>query len=667
MTPLQTSRTKTLPPPSRSGHGVSLAALRVTHRLARRLAPPPRLTLSQWADQFRRLSPESSAEPGRWDTSRAEYQRGMMDALTDPRVERVVLMTSARVGKTQCLNNLVGFHIHQDPAPMLIVLPTEVRAEEWADDELDPMIRDTPALRAIMGDRKSRQARQVRLRRNFPGGRLYAVGANAPSGLAAKTVRIVLADEVDRFPASAGEEGDPITLAEKRTATIWNRKIVLSSTPTNEGTSRIAAAYAASDRRRFWVPCPHCKEHQTLKWEHVEWTGDDPGSAFYYCAACGVEWTDAERWQAVSRGEWRAEGAFTGTAGFHLNELYSPWRRLAETVRDFQAAEALGPEGRKVFRNTALGETWRERGDAPDWERLLDRREPWPMGEAPEGVLALTIGADLQGDRIEAALWGWGRGLRRWLIDTAVFHGRPADAAPWDALAVWAQRDIRCAGGGTLRAVKVGVDTGGQDTTAAYGHIRRLGLPHLMVPLKGVDRWGGAAPVQGPTPVDAKVNGKTLRRGLRIWTVSVSTFKAELYRALWLKRGDDGETPDGWVHLPQGLDAEQAKQLVAEQLQTVRDKRGFSRQEWAKLRDRNEQLDMAVYARAALWVAGADRMGARFWDELSRRHEAAVLAPAAPVDTPAPSVPDAHRAPAPVAAPRPAPRPAPRGYFGGWR
>lgn len=623
----------------------------MTQRLARRLAPPPRLTLSQWADRFRRLSPESSAEPGRWDTSRAEYQRGIMDALTDPRVERVVLMTSARVGKTQCLNNLVGFHIHQDPAPMLVVLPTETRAEEWADDEFDPMVRDTPALREILGDRKSRQSRQVRLRRQFPGGRLYMVGANAPSGLAAKTVRVVLADEVDRFPPSAGEEGDPITLAEKRTATIWNRKIVLSSTPTNEGTSRIAAAYAASDRRRFWVPCPHCGERQTLRWEQVEWTADDPASALYHCAECGAGWTDAERWAAVGRGEWRAEGAFTGTAGFHLNELYSPWRRLSETVRDYLAAEALGPEGRKVFRNTALGETWRDRGDAPDWERLLDRREPWPMGEAPEGVLALTVGADLQGDRIEAALWGWGRGLRRWLIDTAVFHGRPADAGPWDALAAWAQRDIRCAGGGTLRPLKVGVDTGGQDTTAAYGHIRRLGLPHLMVPLKGVDRWGGASPVQGPTPVDAKVGGRVLRRGLKIWTVAVSTFKAELYRALWLKRGDDGETPAGWVHLPQGLDPEQAKQLVAEQLQTVRDKRGFSRQEWAKLRDRNEQLDMAVYARAALWVAGADRRGDRFWDDMVAVADAApraVVAAAAPepVANPAPVV------PAPAVAPQ---------------
>lgn len=642
----------------------------MARRLTRRIAPPPRLTLSQWADAYRRLSPESSAEPGRWDTSRAEYQRGILDALTDPSVERVVLMTSARVGKTQCLNNLVGYHIHQDPAPILVVLPTEARAEEWADDEFDPMVRDTPALRAILGERKSRSARQTRLRRQFPGGRLYVVGANAPSALAAKTIRVVLADEVDRFPPSAGAEGDVVMLAEKRSATIWNRKIVLSSTPTNEGASRIAAAYAESDRRRYWVPCPHCIEMQVLRWEQVRWDGDDATTARYHCDACGAGWTDAERWAAVCRGEWRAEGAFAGTAGFHLNELYSPWRRLAETVRDYQAAARIGPEGLKVFRNTALGETWRDRGAAPELERLLDRREPWPMGEVPEGVLALTIGADLQADRIEAALWGWGRGLERWLIDTAVFHGRPSDAAPWDALAAWAQRDWPCAGGGTMRALKCGVDTGGQDTTAAYGHLRRLGLPALMVPIKGVDRWRGAAPVQGPTRVDATTNGHRARRGLALWTVAVSTFKAELYRALWLNRNEDGSTPRGWVHLPIGIDPEQVRQLIAEELRTVKDKRGFARQEWAKLRDRNEQLDMAVYARAALWVAGADRRGERFWDAQQAEREA-VLAGRTRATAP-PRLPAAEAATQPIgepASPRTVPPPSRRtsGYFGGWR
>lgn len=588
----------------------------------------------------------------------------MMDALTDPRIERVVLMTSARVGKTQCLNNLVGYHIHQDPAPLLLVLPTETRAEEWADDEFDPMVRDTPVLRAILGDRKSRASKQRRTHRQFPGGRLYMVGANAPSGLAAKTIRVVLADEVDRFPASAGNEGDPVTLAEKRTATIWNRKIVLSSTPTTAGNSRIETAYAESDQRRFWVACPHCDHHQTLKWAAVKWSGDDPATALYYCDDCGAGWTDAQRWAAVENAEdqgggWRAEAEFRGVAGFHLNEIYSPWRRLAETVREYLNAKST-PERLKVWLNTAMGETWRDRGDAPEWERLLERREEYPMGEVPAGAMVLTAGVDAQGDRLEASLWAWGAGYERWLVDHRVFVGSPRDAGVWDELRAFMDRDYPVAGGGTMRPVMACCDTGGHDTAAIYGQIRRL-ADRRIVAIKGVDGWNKASPVAGPTAVDALVNGKKLRRGLRLYTVAVSTFKIELYRSLWLKREGE-EFPPGWVHLPVGVGSEFVRQLASEELRTVKDKRGFSRQEWAKMRDRNEALDCAVYARAALWLAGADRLGARFWT----RQEVALdvsRAVHAPVTVPVPAS-AAMPKPPPVA--RAKPRPG-GGYFGGWR
>lgn len=641
-------------------------------RLARRTAPPPRLTLSQWADAHRRLSPESSGEPGRWDTGRAEYQRGIMDAMTDPRIERVVLMTSARVGKTQCLNNLVGYHIHQDPGPILVVLPTETRAEEWADDELDPMIRDTPPLRSVMGDRKSRALKQRRTHRIFPGGRLYMVGANAPSGLAAKTIRVVLADEVDRFPASAGEEGDPIALAERRANTIWNRKIVLSSTPTIAGRSRIEQAYVASDQRRFWVPCPDCGERQTLKWAQVQ-PHDDASAARYHCEVCGSAWTDAQRYVAVAHGEWRAEGEFHGTAGFHLNELYSPWRRLAETVADFIASKDK-PEKLKTWINTALGETWQEKGDAPDADRLLERREEWPAGTVPQDAIVLTAGVDVQSggsgetNRIEAYVWAWGRrGLESWLVDREVIHGDPTRAEVWDQLATgilareWVRED-----GKRLRIARAGVDTGGATTSATYSHLRRLRDPRLL-PAKGMDRWGSAAAVTGPTYVDVTEGGKKLKRGLKLWTVSVSALKAELYRRLWLTRGD-AEPPQGWVHLPQWADSEIVRQLVSEQLVTVKDKRGFSRVEWQKLRDRNEALDCAVLARAALYVMGADRQGVPFWD----RHESALSGvERAALPALGDGAPEASAQPTPVSiASRAAQRPKQQGsgfFSGGWR
>lgn len=613
----------------------------------RRLAPPPRLTLSQWADQYRYLSPETSAEPGRWNTGRAEYLRGIMDAVSDPRIERVVFMASARVGKTEVINNLVGYHVGQDPAPILVVYPTETAAEEWSRDKLAPMLRDSPSLRVKIAPARSRDSQNTVLHKVFIGGRLYVVGANAPTGLAAKNIRIVCFDEVDRYGANAGGEGDPISQGVKRTQNFWNRKIVVASSPKLKGKSRIEAEYLASDQRRYYVPCPHCDHAQVLRWGNVKWPEhgsreERADAAAYHCDECGAAWSDPERWDAVATaqrrgGGWRAENPGSRVAGFHLSVLYSPWRSIAETVNEWLGCEK--PEERQVFVNTSLGETWQERGDAPDWERLIERREDFPMGVVPAGALCLTAGVDVQDNRLECDVWGWGAGLTSWLVDRVTIHGSPREWAPWETLAGLLNRDWPYDGGGTMRIGKLGVDTGGRDTAAVYGHLRAMRDPRVA-PLKGVQGFDRAQPVQGPTAVDALVNGKKLRRGLQLYTVAVSTWKTDLYRRLWLGRGDADAYPAGWVHIPQAVDVEWVKQLVAEELRTVQQKRGPARQEWAKLRERNEALDCAVYARAALWLMGADRYGARFWErmrvELGRResepapqHAAPVVAPAA--------------------------------------
>lgn len=610
-------------------------------RLARRTAPPPRLTLSEWADTYRRLSPESSGEPGRWSTERAEYQRGILDAMTDPRIERVVLMTSARVGKTQCLNNLVGYHIHQDPGPILVVLPTEARAEEWADDDFDPMVRDTPPLRAILGDRKSRALKQRRTHRIFPGGRLYMVGANAPSGLAAKTIRIVLADEVDRFPASAGEEGDPVALAERRANTIWNRKIVLSSTPTIAGVSRIEKAYLASDMRRFWVPCHYCGEMQTLKWAQVQ-PHDDAAAARYYCEHCGTAWTDAQRWGAVRRGEWRAEGEFRGTAGFHLNELYSSWRRLSETVANFIELKG-SPETLKTFVNTALGETWQERGEAPEFQRLYDRREEWTPMTVPAGGLLLTGGIDTQRDRLEMSVWAWGRNRESWLIDHVVVPGSPFDWKTWEALSVALETRYRHAGGAMMPIDVAALDSGdGGTTSEVYAFVRKLGR-NRVIPVKGQDKQPTA--IAPGNKVEVKRNGARIG-AVKLWHVGSSHLKGELYGHLRLERPttESGEAfPAGYVHLPMHVASEEfCRQLTAEELRRVVLKSGFARREWAKTRERNEALDCRVYAKAAASLRGVDRWDAARWTALESALDMeagkASAADAAPDDAAAPDV-----------------------------
>ena len=566
-----------------------------------------------------------------------------MDAISDPRCETVVIMSSAQVGKTEIVNNLVGYHVHQDPAPILVIQPTTEMGEAWSKDRLAPMLRDSPALRGRVSEAKARSSGNTLRQKKFPGGHLAIAGANSAASLASRPIRILCCDEVDRYPPSAGSEGDPVTLGRKRTATFWNRKVVLVSTPTVRGASRIESAYEASDRRRFWVPCPHCGERQTLRWDAVKWADGNPATAAYHCGQCGAAWDDAQRWAAVRQGEWRAEGEFRGTAGFHLNELYSPWRRLSETVADFLAAKDR-PELLKAWVNTALGETWQDRGDAPEFERLLERAEDYPEATAPADALALTAGVDVQGARLELYVWAWGRGLTSWLVGREILNGDPTQAAVWDALRARLDEPVRREGGAPLRVLRCGVDTGFA-TAAVYAQLRRLRDPRLM-PLKGVERSGATSPVTGPTTVDVTEAGRKTRGGLKIWTVAVSTFKSELYRRLWLKRDGDG-FPVGWVHLPRWVGSEPIKQLVAEQLVTVKDKRGFTRQEWQKLRERNEALDCTVYARAALWVAGADRRGERFWDALAAELEAAgdEMKPARPAAPVVPSVPE------PVAAP----------------
>ena len=270
------------------------------------LKPPPRLSVAEWADRERRLSSESSAEAGKWHTARAEYQRGIMDAISDPANRDVVVMAGAQVGKTEVILNVIGYHIAHDPSPILVVQPTLEMAQSFSKDRLSPMLRDTPQLRGKVKDPRSRDANNTTTHKVFPGGHISLVGSNSAAGLASRPIRVVLCDETDRYPASAGSEGDPIQLARKRSATFWNRKIVMVSTPTNKGASRIEASFEESDKRRFFVPCEDCGHEQTLKWSGVQWEKDKPETATYVCEECGSCWTDAARNRSVRKGQWQA-------------------------------------------------------------------------------------------------------------------------------------------------------------------------------------------------------------------------------------------------------------------------------------------------------------------------------------------------------------------------
>jgi phage terminase large subunit GpA-like protein len=592
------------------------------------LRPDPSLTVSAWADRHRVLSPRGANEAGPWRTARTPYLKEIMDHLSPSHpCQRVVFMKGAQTGGTEAGNNFLGYVIHHAPGPILAVQPTVELAKRFSQQRVEPLIEASPILRERIAPARSRDSGNTVLAKTFPGGILVLTGANSAVGLRSMPARYLFLDEVDAYPPSADEEGDPVALAEARTRTFaWRRKVFLVSTPTIRGLSRIEREYEASDQRRYFVGCPHCGHRQFFVFERLRWDKRRPETAAYHCEACDGRIEERHKTAMLAQGEWRATSTSADplTVGFHISSLYSPlgwlsWERIA---RDWLAAQG-SDEAIRSFKNGVLGETWLESGEAPDWQRLYDRREPWPASAVPSGGLFLTAGADVQKDRIEVDVWAWGRGLESWLIEHIVVEGGPEQARTWTGLDALLARTWSHASGAAMALSRLAIDTG-YEAPAVYAWARRAGFAQVA-PVKGVEGFNRASPVSGPTFVDATDGGKRLRRGARLWTVAVSSFKAETYRFLRLERPTDEERAvgvrfaPGTIHLPGWAESEWCKQFVAEQLVTTRTKRGFQKLEWQKLRERNEALDCRVYARAAAWIAGADRWGDDKWRDLERQ------------------------------------------------
>jgi phage terminase large subunit GpA-like protein len=586
------------------------------------LRPDPRLTVSEWAEHYRVLSTKGSSEPGRWRNSRTPYLKEIMDCLspTSP-VERVVVMKGAQVGGTELGLNWVGYVIHHAPGPMMIVWPTTEMAQRNSKHRIDPLIEESPALKDLVAPARSRDSGNTVLMKEFLGGVLVMTGANSAVGLRSMPVRYLFLDEVDAYPLDVAGEGDAVHLAEARTRTFARRKILLVSTPTIAGASIIEREYEASDRRRYFVPCPHCGHRQWLRFEQLRWERGRPETAVYVCEACAEPIQEHHKPGMLERGQWQALGE-SRTAGFHLSSLYSPWRKWREIAAAWEKA-AMGEHKSiamiKAFKNSELGETWVEEGEAPDWQRLLERREDYRIGTVPAGGLLLTAGADVQKDRIEVSVWAFGRGKEAWLVEHRVLMGEPAREEVWRRLAELLTETWTHESGCQLPLSRLAVDTGFA-TQETYSFVRRVRDSRVMA-VKGVGK--GAALIGLPTAVDTLTNGKRLRRGVRVFPVAGSVAKLEFYNALRKtpEVAEDGTTvryPAGYIHLPK-VDAEFLQQLCAEQLVTRRDRNGYPVREWQKMRERNEALDCYVYARAAAAAAGLDRFEERHWLELERQ------------------------------------------------
>jgi phage terminase large subunit GpA-like protein len=505
-----------------------------------------------------------------------------MDALSDPLIETVVMMSSAQVGKTEILNNAIGFFISQDPSPMLVVQPTLDMAQTWSKDRLAPMLRDTPILAGLVKDPRSRDSGNTTLHKVFAGGHVTACGANSPSSLASRPVRVVFCDEVDRYPVSAGSEGDPVSLARKRATTFWNRKIFLCSTPTNKGASRIEASYEESDQRKFHICCPDCKHEQTLKWSQVKWDSDKPETAKYVCEECGSLWDDNQRAKAIKKGRWLASKPTGKIAGFHLSALYSPWSPLEDGVRDFLEAKKQ-PATLRVWVNTYLGESWEEDGDGVDDYSLSERAEDW--GDiVPADGLILTAGVDVQDDRLEAEIVAWGKDEESWSIAYKTIYGDPSGPLVWRDLDEFLYGVYEHEYGEEMAVRATCIDSGGHHTQAVYKYVSTREARRIFA-IKGVGGEG--------KPMVGKPSKNNIGK-IKLFPVGVDTIKYELFSRLKIT-----EHGAGYCHFPQGRDPEYYKQLTAEKIAT-RYHKGFARREFVKTRTRNEALDVRVYAKAAL-------------------------------------------------------------------
>lgn len=627
--------------------GASTARRREREHRARAFAPPPGLTVSQWADTHRILS-ATSPEPGRWRTARAPYLREILDACADPELERVVCMKSAQVGWTEALLNVIGYTIDQDPGPTLLLQPTGDAVKMFSKERLTPMLRDTPRLRGKVkasGRRDSENTLQTKI---FPGGYLAMVGSNSAVGLRSRPIRRVLADEVDGYGVSAksaSKEGDPLSLAIKRTQNFWNRKICEGSTPTVKGASRIEADFALTDQRHYHVPCPHCGYYQPLRWGQLRYDKANLDDVWYVCgdisadgelvAGCGERITEDRKGWMLERGRWVPTHPGRRWAGFHVWAAYSPWASWSQLAREWQDAQG-NPELLRVFVNTVLGESWEERQEQIAEASLVARREQYGS-EVPAGVGVLTMGVDVQGDRLELDVWGFGVAEESWHIEHQTVWGDPARLDD-----VWAKLDLQLRrtwtreDGLAMKLSSVAVDSGGHHTDTVYRYCKARQGAHVWA-VKGSSE-PGHAPVSKPS--------KGNRIGALLFSLGTEAIKDTLFARLRVA----AQGP-GYVHLPWSVDEEWIQQLTAEVVRVhYKNKRPVRRYEKLPGR-RNEALDCAVYAYAAFIISGLrERMG-----ELVALLEKRAEKPAAPMPL------------QPIRPPRPPRLPRRGGFVNGWR
>jgi len=519
-------------------------------KILRCLQPTEDISLSDWADKYRRLPPEGSAEPGHWQTSRTPYLKKIMDCLTDTKVREVIMMTCIQVGKSELLLNAMGYYIHIEPSTILIVQPTVDAGKKFSKERIAPTIRDTPALRTVIGSEKSRDARNTVMQKLFPGGYAAIVGANSPTALASRPIKILLCDEIDRWPESAKKEGDPLSIVEKRTATFpFTKKILKVSTPTIDGVSRIQHEFKQGTMETWKLPCPGCGVYQELMWAHIKFehmrdeaTGkldQEKGEILCECESCREHFNETI-WKSGA-GEWFEEVENDTVKSFKLSALVSPWITWTDVVEEFLKSKD-DTEMLKVWTNTLLGAAFLTDGESLDWIELFNRREKY-NAPVPDGVLAITAGVDVQDNRFELEIVGWGENKKSWGIEYKTVTGNTSLPETWERLDQHLLQTYACSDGTVLPISCVAIDSGGHRTTETYKFCKPR-ENRLVYAIKGM---GGT----GMSIIHTWKRTKRVKN--QLVTVAVDTVKSALYTRL----AQNDEEMAGYCRFPIDTDTHQ--------------------------------------------------------------------------------------------------------------
>lgn len=565
------------------------------------LKPPPKLTIDTWSDKYRILSTKTSSEPGRWNTDRVPFQREVMRAISDKRTEKVVMMYGAQLSKTEILMNTFGFYADYDPAPIMFLMPTKDMAQDFSSTRLNDMILSTPQLRNKIIE--SDNSRDTKRQKEFAGGYIVLTGSNSAAELSSRPIRILLADEIDRFPSNVKGEGDPLNLAIERTKTFWNKKIVLTSTPTIKGGSRVELEYENSTKEEYYVPCPKCGEMQTLKWRNIMFE-----DVTHKCEKC-LETSSEYEWKRnLIKGEWRAHNSEVDrfqVRGFHISELYSPFSKWSSIINKFKAAKG-DEQLMKVFVNTALGECWEEKVERFNFEEIQARAEDYgeylnhedgtyEEVEIPDRVNVLTAGVDVQDNRLEVEIVGWAKGEESWGIYYKVIMGNPALPYVWNELDQVLMKDYSYQNGEKIRVACACIDTGGHHTDDVYRYVKAREQLNIF----GIKGSGEAG-----RPLISRPS-KNNKGGISLFVLGVNTGKDTIMSNLKVK-----EPGAKYMHYPndpkRGYDEVYFKGLTSE-IKVVTFSKGQAKIEWKTVGDkRNEPLDIRNYAQAALRIANPD-------------------------------------------------------------